>query len=208
MEIRRPSAETPEKTYAMPKATLSLTSGTGSLTVEKWGLQLGLQHFNIFEHYLHQETHFDWKWLWLHLRLLVGGIFYFFFVFKKKKKMYVYCAQCFIYYLVQHNKLSHFISLSIRWRKWKNTKRRRGGMETSSRRSKSIVTCGRSRREAGGAVWVIATERCWDGFCFSPQFKQTLFLCHVTKVLNYYPCFLSYFWNLSHFNVWFDLNLH
>lgn len=31
-------------------------------------------------------------------------------------------------------------------------------METSSRKSKSIVTCGRSRREAGGAVWAIAIE--------------------------------------------------
>lgn len=40
-------------------------------------------------------------------------------------------------------------------------------MQMSSRRSKSIVTCGQSRREAGGAVWGFTTERYFDTFVFS-----------------------------------------
>ncbi len=64
-------------------------------------------------------------------------------------------------------------------------------MEMSSRRSKSIVTCGQSHREADGAVWGFTIER-YTVFFFYLFLAMNTFPMPATKVLNNNPFFLLY----------------
>ncbi len=67
----------------------------------------------------------------------------------------------------------------------------------SFRRSKSIVACGQSHREADGAVWGFAIERytfknnCLFSF-FNPLLAMNTLTMPATKVLNNYLFFLLY----------------